>query len=51
MPLPPAAARYNRGMSPGEKEVLQILEELPDDASLEDIQYHIARSTALSGIT
>jgi predicted transcriptional regulator len=28
-------------MSAAKKEVLQILEELPDDASLEDIQYHI----------
>jgi hypothetical protein len=28
-------------MSPAKEEVRRILEEVPDDASLEDIQYHI----------
>lgn len=28
-------------MNPAKEEVKRILEEMPDDASLEDIQYHI----------
>ena len=28
-------------MNPAKEEVKRILEEVPDDASLEDIQYHI----------
>ncbi len=28
-------------MSTAKKEVLQLVKELPDDASLEDIQYHL----------
>jgi len=28
-------------MKTGKQEVLELLEQLPDDASLEDIQYHI----------
>ncbi len=35
------ALRYHEPMNAAKKEVMDLLEHLPDDTSLEDIQYHI----------
>ena len=32
---------YNPGMNTAKEEVRKLLDQLPDDATLEDIQYHI----------